>query len=195
MSKQDIFALYCNEVYLGQRGAVGVRGVKQAARVYFGKELKDISWRTRDDRGHGPGTGGATHPCITPTRLKLAGPLSWKQWSVMGGLQNNRQAAPQRSRSLCPPLKDVASVAPYFVDYVDRVSDQYNAQAHAKGSTHAIDLDLQRLAEKALRQQFGAARSSYKGGAANRKARWSRATRRPAPYWRWLAVATMPSRS
>src|SRR6185295_4651335 len=43
LSKQDIFALYCNEVYLGQRGAVGVRGVRQAARVYFGKELKDIS--------------------------------------------------------------------------------------------------------------------------------------------------------
>src|SRR4030095_8074467 len=43
LSKQDIFALYCNEVYLGQRGGVGVRGVAQAARVYFGKALKDIS--------------------------------------------------------------------------------------------------------------------------------------------------------
>ena len=43
LSKQDIFALYCNEVYLGQRSAVGVRGVAQAARVFFGKELKDLS--------------------------------------------------------------------------------------------------------------------------------------------------------
>src|SRR6185436_20873837 len=43
LSKQDIFALYCNEVYLGQRNGVGVRGVAQAARVFFGKELKDIS--------------------------------------------------------------------------------------------------------------------------------------------------------
>ena len=34
LSKEDIFALYCNEVYLGQRGAVAVRGVSEAARVY-----------------------------------------------------------------------------------------------------------------------------------------------------------------
>ena len=43
LSKQDIFALYCNEIYLGQRNGVGVRGVAQAARIFFGKELKDIS--------------------------------------------------------------------------------------------------------------------------------------------------------
>src|SRR5882672_1053163 len=43
LSKEDIFALYCNEVYLGQRGAVAVRGVEAAARTYFGKELKDLS--------------------------------------------------------------------------------------------------------------------------------------------------------
>src|SRR6185369_12563182 len=43
LSKNDIFALYCNEIYLGQRGAVAIRGVQEAARVYFGKELRDIS--------------------------------------------------------------------------------------------------------------------------------------------------------
>src|SRR5437660_2680479 len=43
LSKEDIFALYCNEVFLGQRGAIAVRGVGLAARVYFGKELKDLT--------------------------------------------------------------------------------------------------------------------------------------------------------
>src|SRR5688572_24633216 len=43
LSKQDIFALYCNELYLGQRGAVAVRGVKEASRVFFGKDLNQIS--------------------------------------------------------------------------------------------------------------------------------------------------------
>jgi len=43
LSKQDILALYCNEVYLGQRSVVAVRGVDQAARIYFGKELKDLT--------------------------------------------------------------------------------------------------------------------------------------------------------
>ena len=43
LSKDDIFALYCNEIYLGQRGAVAVRGVKEAAAVFFAKELRDLS--------------------------------------------------------------------------------------------------------------------------------------------------------
>src|SRR5207247_5458908 len=43
LSKEDIFALYCNEVYLGQRGAVAIRGVEQAARLYFGKDVRDLS--------------------------------------------------------------------------------------------------------------------------------------------------------
>ena len=40
LSKEDIFALYCNEIYLGQRGVVGVRGVDQAARVFTAQENK-----------------------------------------------------------------------------------------------------------------------------------------------------------
>jgi penicillin-binding protein 1B len=43
LSKQDIFALYCNEVYLGQRGALAARGVREAAQIYFGKDLKSLS--------------------------------------------------------------------------------------------------------------------------------------------------------
>src|SRR6185503_15370250 len=43
LSKNDIFALYCNEIYMGQRGAVAVRGVKEAARVFYGKELRDLT--------------------------------------------------------------------------------------------------------------------------------------------------------
>src|SRR5207249_4559636 len=43
LSKEDIFALFGNEVYLGRRGAIAVRGVAEAARTYFGKELNDVS--------------------------------------------------------------------------------------------------------------------------------------------------------
>ncbi|MDQ3804936.1 MAG: transglycosylase domain-containing protein, partial [Acidobacteriota bacterium] len=43
LSKEEIFALYCNEIYLGQRGSVAVRGVQQAARLYFGKELRNLT--------------------------------------------------------------------------------------------------------------------------------------------------------
>jgi penicillin-binding protein 1B len=42
-NKQQIFEMYANEVYLGNRGSFGVRGFAQASVVYFGKDLRQLS--------------------------------------------------------------------------------------------------------------------------------------------------------
>jgi len=42
LSKQQIFEDYANEVYFGRRGTYSVNGFGEAARVYFGKELRQI---------------------------------------------------------------------------------------------------------------------------------------------------------
>ncbi len=42
-SKQQIFELYANEVYLGNRGSFGVRGFSEASVAYFGKDLRQLS--------------------------------------------------------------------------------------------------------------------------------------------------------
>ncbi len=42
-SKQQIMAMYLNQIYLGQDGAVSVAGVKAAAGFYFGKKLPELS--------------------------------------------------------------------------------------------------------------------------------------------------------
>ncbi len=41
--KSDILELYLNDVYLGQRGSFGIHGVAQAAQIYFGKDLKNLT--------------------------------------------------------------------------------------------------------------------------------------------------------
>jgi penicillin-binding protein 1B len=43
LSKEDIFNLYCNEVYLGQDGAFAIHGFAQASEVYFGKGLSELT--------------------------------------------------------------------------------------------------------------------------------------------------------
>ncbi|MCA1555633.1 MAG: transglycosylase domain-containing protein, partial [Acidobacteria bacterium] len=43
LTKQEIFALYCNEIYLGQHGGFSVNGFGQAAQVYFGKDVTGLS--------------------------------------------------------------------------------------------------------------------------------------------------------
>jgi penicillin-binding protein 1B len=42
-SKQQIFDMYANEVYLGNRGSFGIRGFAEASMAYFGKDLHDLS--------------------------------------------------------------------------------------------------------------------------------------------------------
>src|SRR5436853_1013215 len=42
LSKQDIFTLYCNNVYLGQSSTFAVHGFAQAAKVYFDKNLNEF---------------------------------------------------------------------------------------------------------------------------------------------------------
>jgi penicillin-binding protein 1B len=42
-SKQQIFELYANEVYLGNRGSFSIRGFGEAAEAYFGKDVRELS--------------------------------------------------------------------------------------------------------------------------------------------------------
>ncbi|MGH7749217.1 MAG: biosynthetic peptidoglycan transglycosylase, partial [Candidatus Dormibacteria bacterium] len=41
-SKQRIFELYANEIYLGNRGSFAIRGFGEAAQAYFGKDVREL---------------------------------------------------------------------------------------------------------------------------------------------------------
>ena len=42
-SKQEIFELYADDVYLGNRGTFSIRGFGEAAKAYFGKDARDLN--------------------------------------------------------------------------------------------------------------------------------------------------------
>jgi penicillin-binding protein 1B len=42
-SKEQIFELYANEVYLGNRGSFAIHGFGEAAQAYFGKDVRDLN--------------------------------------------------------------------------------------------------------------------------------------------------------
>lgn len=43
LSKQEIFTLYANNIYLGQQSGVSIYGVGEAANTYFGKDVSQLS--------------------------------------------------------------------------------------------------------------------------------------------------------
>jgi penicillin-binding protein 1B len=156
LSKEDIFALYCNEVYLGQRGAVTVRGVEEAARVYFGKELKNLSLSeaaTIAGMIQGPMRFSPVHHRETSEARRN---LVLEAMARDGWINSDQVAMIVNEPVLVTPSSPLDnSLAPYFVDYVNRTADsELDASAASQRIYTTIDLDLQQLAETALRRQL-----------------------------------------
>src|SRR5215217_4270844 len=156
LSKNDIFALYCNEIYLGQRGAVAVRGIKEAAKVFFGKELRDITLAEaatlagmiQSPAHHSP----VRHPEAARVRRNLVlGAMQESGWITA----EQNTAASAESIVVAPASKLDNSLAPYFVDYVNRLAEsQFETSGNNQRIYTGIDLELQQAAEQALKRQL-----------------------------------------
>jgi penicillin-binding protein 1B len=175
LSKQDIFALYCNEIYLGQRGVLAVRGVDQAARVFFGKELPDLTLGEAATLA-GMIQGPSRYSPVRHNDAALARRNTVLGTMVRDGFVKLEQAATVAREPLTLADFDPAreSVAPYFIDYVNRVSearasaratsgteplavaDRYEVGALPVGNATVttLDLDLQQIAAKAIQNQL-----------------------------------------
>lgn len=153
LTKEDILALYCNEVYLGQRGAVAVRGVQEASRVYFGKELKDLSLNeaaTIAGMIQGPSRYSPTQNSeAARARRNIVLQAMVREGSISSEQERNAAAEPV---TLAPETHVDKALAPYFVDYVNRLSSSEVEGGRRIYTT--IDLDLQQLAESALAHQL-----------------------------------------
>jgi penicillin-binding protein 1B len=185
LSKEDIFALYCNEIYLGQRGVVAVRGVDQAAHIFFAKNLKDLSL-TEAATIAGMIQSPARYSPVRHNDAAVARRNTVLGTMVRDGFVSLDQAGQAAKEPLAIAEFDPAreSVAPYFIDYVNRVSearasaraefDREVAGSDAGGSQASLpalaplatittlDLDLQRLAAQAVQRRLDQLDKVYK---------------------------------
>jgi penicillin-binding protein 1B len=156
LSKEEIFALYCNEVYLGQRGAVTVRGVKEGARIYFGKEVKDVSLAEAALLAgmiQGPNRYSPVHH---------AAAAQARRNTVLDAMVRDGWIKPEQAAAIFPEAvsisagaSDANALAPYFIDYVNRAVAAEPLAANGPQRIYTtIDLDLQQLAEAALKRQL-----------------------------------------
>ena len=158
LSKKDIFALYCNEIYLGQRGAVSVRGVKEAAAVFFGKELRDLTL------AEAAMIAGMIQSPAHYSPLRHPEAAQARRNTVLAAMQESGAITREQKDATCAEALSVArdvsldnSLAPYFVDYVNRITE---STAEQRIYT-TIDLELQDLAEKALKKQLDRLDATY----------------------------------
>jgi penicillin-binding protein 1B len=167
MSKRDIFALYCNEIYLGRRGSISVRGVRQAARVFFGKELGDltlaegatVAGMIQSPARYAPDR----HPDAARARRNAVLAAMLRDGAIT---QDEARAAAAEPVVVAPPARADA-VAPYFIDYASRFVESRQPSVTESGRAlrvyTTLDLDLQQAAEESIKNQLDRLEKVFKG--------------------------------
>src|SRR6185436_17630089 len=156
LSKNDIFALYSNEIYLGQRGAVAVRGIEEAAEVFYGKELHEVSLAEAATLAGMIQSPARYSPLRHPDEARLRRNVVLAAMQQNGWItseQNAKASAEPVTMASGPGVEN--SMAPYFVDYVNRLAEsQFETSGNNQRIYTTIDLELQQAAEQALKRQM-----------------------------------------
>jgi penicillin-binding protein 1B len=161
LSKEKIFELYCNQVYMGQQAGFSVNGFGEASSAYFNKDVTNLTLPEaaflagliRSPNRYNPYTKIET---ATARRNQVLDSMAEAGVVTQQEAQNAKetplQVVPSRGRI------DVSD-APYFADYVQ---NQLGDMIAGNGGTEhlriytTIDMDLQRAAYAALTKQMSA---------------------------------------
>jgi len=127
-SKQQIFELYANEVYLGNRGSFGIRGFAEASVAYFGKDLRQLSlgecaFLAGIIRAPNYYSSADRHPERgTQSRDRVLPQMVENKYITEAQAQDAKHAALKIARTSVS-----GGEAPYFVDMVkDHLLDKYS---------------------------------------------------------------------
>ena len=154
LTKEQIFELYANQVYMGQRGSFSIHGFAEASRAYFDKDLQSLALPEAAliaGMIQGP---NVLSPYKYPERALERRNLVLESMVETGAITREEcDKAKATPLKLAPPNVE-ASDAPYFVDLVkETLSNRYgeremNDQALRIYTT--LDPDLQRAAADAV---------------------------------------------
>ncbi|MBA2502595.1 MAG: PBP1A family penicillin-binding protein [Pyrinomonadaceae bacterium] len=161
LSKEQIFALYCNEVYLGQRAGFSINGFGEAAESYFGKDVTQLTLPEsaflagiiRSPNRYNPYRNAET---ATERRNQVL--ASMREADAISELES-AQAQSTPLRVVPKQTRIDVSEAPYFIDYAQNQLGDILADASAAEHLRiytTIDMDLQRAAYAAVTKQLAA---------------------------------------
>jgi penicillin-binding protein 1B len=153
-NKQQIFAMYANEMNLGHRGSYEINGFGEASQVFFGKSLGQLDLAqcaTLAGLLQNPSYRNPyRHPERAMERRNVVLDSMVETKAITPAQAEKAKAEPLR---LAPPNID-ASEAPYFVDLVhdqlvQRIGDQDLSHQNLRIYT-SLDPDLEQVASDAV---------------------------------------------
>jgi len=155
LSKEEIFTLYANQVYMGQRGSFSIYGFGEAADAYFNKSVKDLTLPEAALLA-----GMIRGPNLySPYRYQERA-RQRRNWVLGMMAENNFITRDQAQQAMAAPMnitqRNVGGTqAPYFVDVVkDELAGHFPEQdllSHSYRVYTTLDPDLQNAASEAVR--------------------------------------------
>ncbi len=150
-SKEQILEAYLNEIYLGQRGPLALRGMGAAARAYFRKEVHQLTLPEAALLAGMTRAPNAYSPVLNPERAKQRRDVVLARMHELGMIGAADLDAARRQPLRVEPLLAPGQPAPYFADYVRQQVEENAGEDVAGGRIFSsLDLSLQRFAETAL---------------------------------------------
>jgi len=154
-SKDEILEMYLNDIPLGQRGSFAVFGVAEASRLFFGKDVSNISLAEAATIAGVIQSPSALSPFNNQARAKERRNVVLQAMADAGYV--TQQVADQAAKEpLIVAGRALEAEAPYFIDYVTQtLADQYPKLTTTTNQPvdvyTTLDLHLQRLAQDAVR--------------------------------------------
>ena len=154
-SKDEILAMYLNDMTLGQRGSFAVVGVPEAARLFFGKDISNVTLAEAATMAGVFQSPSALSPFNNPDRCRDRRNVVLQAMADSGYVAQDVADAAAKE-PLVVEQRALEAEAPYFVDYVGQtLTDEYPGLTTTSNDAvdvyTTLDLHLQRIAQDAVR--------------------------------------------
>jgi penicillin-binding protein 1B len=154
-SKDEILEMYLNEMPLGQRGSFAIVGFPEAARLFFGKDISNVTLGEAATMAGVLQAPAALSPFANPTKSRDRRNVVLQAMADAGYIEPSL-AETAAKEPLVVVQRALEAEAPYFVDYVARMLDAdypglTTTTNQAVDVYTTLDLHLQRVAQDAVR--------------------------------------------
>jgi penicillin-binding protein 1B len=155
LTKEQIFEDYANQIYLGWRGSFRIHGFGEAAEVYFGKDLSQVTLPEAATLAGMIQRPSVYNPYRHPDRTRERRNVILSLMRQNDFISEREYAVAVESPLLLTQTAAQSVEAPYFVDLVnDTVQNKFqdeNFQSNAYRIYTTLDMRLQRAATEAIR--------------------------------------------
>jgi penicillin-binding protein 1B len=153
-SKEEILELYLNEVYLGQSGSFSINGVGEAARMYFRKDVGNLTLPESALIAGMIQSPNPYNPYRHPQRATERRNTVIRAMEDAGFISRSTMDGAEKAPLLVESTSVDTTDAPYFVDLVRRQMaqryDEKDLTTQNLSIYTTLDLHLQSLAQQAL---------------------------------------------